>query len=82
MTVIIMTGGSTVASMAIIAPATEPILNPVSIAALTAIAPGEDCAIAARSIISFSSSHLRSSTNLRRISGIMTNPPPKVNALI
>ena len=47
----------------------------------TAIAPGEDWAMAVRSSISCSSIHPSSSTNFFRISGTITNPPPKVQAL-
>ena len=54
---------------------------PTSIEALTAIAPGDDWAIAVRSIISCSSIHPSSSTNFFLMSGIMTNPPPNVKAL-
>ena len=75
-------GGKMVANTATAAPNIPPILYPVRIAALTAIAPGDDCAIAVRSIISDSSSHFRSSTNFLRIRGMMTKPPPNVNALM
>ena len=49
--------------------------------ALTAIAPGDDCAMAIMSSISCSSIQPSSSTNRLRISGTITKPPPKVQAL-
>ena len=45
------------------------------------MAPGDDWAIAVRSSISCSSIHPSSSTNFFRISGMITNPPPNVQAL-
>ena len=50
--------------------------------AVTAIAPGDDCASAVRSSISSSRSHPSSSTNFFFISDTMTKPPPNVTALI
>ena len=55
--------------------------QPTRIAALTAIAPGEDCANAVISSISCSSIQCSSSTNFFFISVTITYPPPKVNAL-
>ena len=52
-----------------------------TMAPLTAIAPGEDWAMATRSSISSSSIQWYSSTNFFFISVTMTYPPPKVNAL-
>ena len=49
--------------------------------ALTAIAPGEDCAIAVRALLASSSIQPSSSTNFFCINGMITNPPPKVQAL-
>ncbi len=46
------------------------------------MAPGEDWAMAVKSIISCSSIQPRSATNFFRSSGMMTKPPPKVKALI
>ena len=43
--------------------------------------PGDDCAMAIRSIISFSSIHPSPSTKRLRMSGTMTYPPPNVKAL-
>ena len=50
-------------------------------AALTAMGPGEDWAMAVKSSISSSSSQWYCCTNFLRIRGMMTYPPPKVKAL-
>ena len=52
---IITSGGSIVAIIAVIAPNTPASLYPTTIAPFTAIGPGADCAIAIKSNISFSS---------------------------
>ena len=59
----ITNGGSTVPRIATNAPRIPASLYPTTMAPLTAIAPGEDCAIATRSSISFSSIQWHSSTN-------------------
>lgn len=56
--------------------------QPTRIAALTAIAPGEDCANAVISSISCSSIQCSSSTNFFFIKVTMTKPPPKVKLLM
>jgi len=71
----------TVPSMVTIAPGTPATRYPSKIAALTAIGPGDDWAMAVKSSISCSSSQPSRSTNCLRISGMMTYPPPKVKAL-
>ena len=63
------------------APAAPATRYPTSMEAFTAMAPGEDCAIAIRSSISCSSIQFSSSTKRLRINGTITNPPPKVQAL-
>jgi hypothetical protein len=74
-------GGSTVPDTVINAPKIPATRYPTRSDAFTAIAPGDDCAIAVRSIISSSSIQCSSSTNFLRISGIITKPPPNVQAL-
>ena len=75
-------GGRIVPTTATAMPSAPPTRQPTRIAALTAMAPGEDCASAARSSISFSSIQCRASTNFRFMKVMMTNPPPKVNMLM
>ena len=75
-------GGMIVAMTEVSMPAKPPTRQPTRLAAFTAIAPGEDCAMAAISSISSSVIQCSSSTNLRFIRVTMTNPPPKVKALM
>ncbi len=82
MTERIIRGGRTVAIAATNAPVTPKILCPIIIDAFTAMAPGDDWAMAIRSRISSSFIQLSSSQNFFFIRGTMTKPPPKVKALI
>ena len=82
MTLIHTNGGSTVAKIAHSMPRTPARLCPICEATFREIAPGEDWAMATVSSISSSVSHPSSSTNFFRISGMITNPPPKVKALM
>ena len=65
-----------------IIPGSPKTFQPTIIATLTAIAPGADCASAIRSSISDSLIHPSSSENFFFTKVAITNPPPKVNALI
>ena len=82
MIVRITIGGIIVPITATTIPGSPPVFHPTNIAAFTAIAPGEDCAMAVKSSISSSSIQFNSSTNFFFINVIITNPPPKVNVLI
>ena len=75
-------GGRMVPRTAASIPAKPPIRQPTRMAALTAMAPGEDWARAMRSSISSSASQWSSSTKRRRMKVTMTKPPPKVQALM
>ncbi len=55
---------------------------PRMMAALTATTPGMDWAMETRFSVSLSSSQPYSSTYLARSSGMITKPPPTVNALM
>ena len=75
-------GGSTVPSAAASMPQKPATRQPTSTAALTAIAPGADCASAVKSSISRSSSQWSCSTKRRRMNVTITKPPPNVHALM
>ena len=75
-------GGMMVPNTATIIPIKPSTCQPTRIAALTAIAPGEDCANAVISSISCSSIQCSSSTNFFFIKVTMTKPPPKVKLLM
>ena len=74
-------GGMIAPSMEKITPGTPHNLYPITIAPLTATAPGDDWAIAIRSSISFSSIQCRLSTNFVFIRETITYPPPNVKVL-
>ena len=74
-------GGMMVPSTATSIPTSPSTCQPTRIAALTAMAPGEDCASAVMSSISCSSIQCSSSTNFFFIKVTMTKPPPKVKLL-
>lgn len=63
-------------------PSSPSTCQPTRMATFTAIAPGEDCARAVMSNISFSSIQWSSSTNFFFMKVAMTKPPPKVKLLI
>ena len=75
-------GGIMVPSTATSIPTSPSTCQPTRIAALTAMAPGEDCASAVISSISCSSIQCSSSTNFFFIKVTMTKPPPKVKLLM
>ena len=75
-------GGMMVPTTDTTIPRKPPTRQPTRMAALTAMAPGLDCAKAARSSISSSSSQCSSSTNFRFMNVTMTKPPPKVKVLM
>ena len=75
-------GGRMVPTTAQTMPQKPATRQPTRMAALTAMAPGEDWAMAVISSISASVSQPKPSTNFFFISVTMTNPPPKVKALM
>ena len=78
----IVIGGITVAKTAVAMPIKPAVRQPTSMAAFTAIAPGQDWDRAIISSISFSSSQWSSSENFFFIKVTITKPPPNVKALI
>ena len=75
-------GGRMVPKTAASIPGKPQSFLPTRIAALTAIAPGEDSASAVKSSISSSVSQCRPSTKRRFMSVTITKPPPNVKALM